>query len=191
MELLEDRGDSDPAARAMAAHMRTDLERLDRVAHRFERIGHDPKLEPVDVTVMVDRIAGYFRSRVPTLANTITIDVTHADGPLVVQGDLVLLEWVIEVLVKNAVDALAGHGGHIALSTRMRPEGGACIRVADDGPGVPRDLRVRVFDPGFSTKEGGWGIGLSLARRIVHENHHGRLSLVPTERGATFDVTLH
>jgi signal transduction histidine kinase len=77
---------------------------------------------------------------------------------------------------------------------------GVVIRVADDGPGVPRELRSRVFEPGFSTKQSGWGIGLSLARRIVEENHNGVLQLAPSEQvgsvgaggvGATFEIILH
>jgi len=64
------------------------------------------------------------------------------------------------------------------------------VRVADDGPGVPREIRHQIFDPGFSTKEKGWGIGLSLARRIVRDSHEGELILVPSERGATFDMIL-
>ena len=64
------------------------------------------------------------------------------------------------------------------------------LRVADDGPGVPRELRARIFEAGFSTKERGWGVGLSLARRIIEENHGGKLTLAPSDRGATFDVTL-
>ena len=64
------------------------------------------------------------------------------------------------------------------------------MRVEDDGPGIPRDLRATIFEPGITTKPHGWGIGLSLARRIVEENHHGTLLLVPTDRGATFDIIL-
>ena len=191
IELLDERGEHDPAAQAMARHMRADLDRLDRVAHRFERIGREPKRDPVDLTALVDRVANYFRARVPTLANTIVIDVEHPDGALTVSGDAVLLEWAVEVLVKNALDALAGRGGRIALSAARLPERGYRIRVADEGPGIPRELRDRVFEPGFSTKQAGWGIGLSLAKRIVEENHGGRLVLVPTDRGATFDVILH
>jgi signal transduction histidine kinase len=191
IELLEERGETDPAAQAMARHMRDDVDRLDRVAHRFERIGREPKRDPVDLAGLVDRVATYFRARVPTLANTIVIDVQHPDGPLTVSGDAVLLEWAVEVLVKNALDAMAGRGGRIALSTARLPEHGYRIRVADDGPGISRDRRDRVFEPGYSTKQAGWGIGLSLAKRIVEENHGGRLQLVPTDRGATFDVILH
>ena len=189
IELLEERTE-DPSTHAAAAHMSADLERLDRVAHRFERIGREPKCEPVDVTALVDRVATYFRARVPTLANTIAIDVAHDGAPPMIDGDPVLLEWAIEVLAKNAIDALAGRGGRIRLSTARLSDGGVRIRVADDGPGIPSGLRARVFEPGFSTKQSGWGIGLSLARRIVEENHRGKLVLAAADSGATFDVIL-
>ena len=106
------------------------------------------------------------------------------------RGDAVLLEWALEALVKNAIDALAGRGGTIRLGATPRPEGGARLRVADDGPGIPRELRGRIFEPGFSTKTSGWGIGLSLARRIVEENHGGTLQLAAADRGATFEIIL-
>ena len=87
----------------------------------------------------------------------------------------VLLEWAVEVLTKNAIDALAGRGGRCAsLGAAGRGRRRCVIRVADDGPGIPRELRARVFEPGFSTKKSGWGIGLSLAKRIVEENHGGQ-----------------
>jgi len=70
------------------------------------------------------------------------------------------------------------------------PEGGVRIRISDDGPGVPPKIRKQIFQPGFSTKQRGWGIGLSLAKRIVEENHGGRLALVPSDRGATFEIIL-
>jgi signal transduction histidine kinase len=107
-----------------------------------------------------------------------------------VRGDPVLIEWAVEVLTKNAIDALAGRGGHVQLAVERQPEHGVCIRVADDGPGIPRDIRSRVFDPGFSTKKSGWGIGLSLAKRIVEENHGGKLVLAASEQGAVFEIML-
>jgi signal transduction histidine kinase len=102
----------------------------------------------------------------------------------------VLVEWAAEVLVKNAIDALAGRGGRVEITTVRLPDGAVRLRVADDGPGVPREIRARIFAPGFSTKERGWGVGLSLAKRIVEEYHGGKLLLVPGDRGATFDVIL-
>jgi signal transduction histidine kinase len=188
IELLRER-EGDPLAESAIAHMTADLERLERVAHRFERIGRPPRKAPVDTAALIERIGLYFRARVPTLAKTIVIDIALPGSPLVVQGDPVLLEWAIEALTRNAVDALAGKGGRIRLSADALPEGGVCLRVADDGPGIPRELRKRVFEAGFSTKESGWGIGLALARRII-EGNGGRLVLAPTDRGATFEIIL-
>ncbi len=191
IEVLRDRAGADGLLGSAVEHMDGDLERLARVANRFERIGRPPRRAPVDVEAAVTRVADYFRARVPSLAHAITIDVApDGAGPFTVQGDAVLLEWVFESLVKNAIDALAGRGGRITLALSAVPEGGVRVRVSDDGPGVPRELRAKIFDPGFSTKEHGWGIGLSLARRIVRESHRGELSLVPTAAGATFDVIL-
>jgi signal transduction histidine kinase len=189
VELLEE-GAPDAGTHSAVTHMRADIERLDRVANRFERIGRERRGEQVDLHALVDRIAHYFRARVPTLAHQVAIDVAAHAEPVSVTGDPVLLEWALEVLVKNALDALAGRGGRIAISARRRSEGGAIVTVADDGPGVPRDLRARIFEPGFSTKQSGWGIGLSLARRIVEENHGGSLRLASADRGAAFEIIL-
>src|SRR5258706_267020 len=188
VELLEERNADD--TQAAVAGMRADLLRLDRVAHRFERIGREPRRDAVDVRALVERIADYFRVRVPRLAHAVGIDLMPADEPVSISGDAVLLEWALEVLVKNAIDALGGRGGRITLAFAARPEGGARIVVSDDGPGVPRDLRGRIFEPGFSTKQTGWGIGLSLARRIVEENHCGTLQLAPSDRCARFEIKL-
>jgi signal transduction histidine kinase len=192
IELLEEGGSADPAAttRAAVANMRADLERLDRVAHRFERIGRERRHDDVDVGALVERVSAYFRARVPTLAHRVAIEVSATAEPVTVKGDSVLLEWALEVLVKNAVDALAGRGGVITIAARRGERGRAQITVSDDGPGIPREQRNRIFEPGFSTKQSGWGIGLSLARRIVEENHGGTLRLTAADRGATFEIIL-
>jgi signal transduction histidine kinase len=170
--------------------MAVDLERLERVSHRFERIGRPPRKDRVDLGHLVARVGGYFQARVPTLAHKVTIVASRGNDPIEIEGDEVLLEWALEVLVKNGLDALAGRGGRMYITTKRLDPDRVRVRVADDGPGVPRDLRARIFEPGFSTKESGWGIGLSLAKRIVEENHGGRLVLAPSEKGATFDVIL-
>lgn len=188
IELLRET-EPEPTTSAALDHMEADLERLKRVAHRFERIGRPPRQEAVDLGALVERVATYFRARVPTLAQRVTVSSSH-QGDLVIQGDAVLLEWALESLTKNAIDALAGRDGKVEISAASLPEGRVRVRVADDGPGVPREIRNQIFDPGFSTKEKGWGIGLSLARRIVRDSHGGELVLVPTERGATFDMVL-
>jgi signal transduction histidine kinase len=187
-ELVRDHSD-DPVVTNALEHMEGDLERLKRVSHRFERIGRPPKREPVDVGEIVENVAAYFRARVPTLAQPVVVTSSRS-GNVTVEGDAVLLEWAVEALAKNAVDALAGRGGHVHLSATALPESQVRLRVEDDGPGVPREIRAEIFEPGFSTKKKGWGIGLSLARRIVRDSHGGDVVLVPTERGATFEVIL-
>jgi signal transduction histidine kinase len=189
VELLDER-EGDATTQTAVTHMRGDLDRLERVAHRFERIGRPPQRDKVDVRAIVERVAQYFRARVPTLAHTITIVSTIPDEPLSVEGDAVLLEWALESLVRNGIDALAGRGGRVELNVAPLPEGGARVLVADDGPGVPRELRNEIFKAGFTTKPRGWGIGLALARRIIADNHGGRLTLLPTDRGATFEIML-
>ena len=190
IEVLKERG-QDASTTTALDQMANDLVRLERVAHRFERIGRPPRRDPVDVGQIVVRVADYFRLRVPSLNHPIIIEVDAADeAPRTIAGDAVLLEWVFESLVKNAIDALAGRGGVIRLKVSPEPEGGVRIRVADDGPGVPKELRTRIFDAGFSTKQRGWGIGLSLARRIIEETHEGKLLLMPGGGGAVFDVIL-
>src|SRR5688500_8421424 len=188
IELLRE-SEPEPMTSAALDHMEADLERLKRVAHRFERIGRPPRREPVDLGELVDRVAAYFRARVPTLAQRVTVSSSH-QGDLVIQGDAVLLEWALESLAKNAIDALAGRDGKVEISAGALPEGRVRVRVADDGPGVPRVIRNKIVGPGFSTNEKAWGIGLSLARRIVRDSHGGELLLVQTERGATFDMVL-
>ena len=189
IELLRDSED-DPMTASALGHMDNDLERLKRVANRFERIGRPPKMEKVDVGELVERVAAYFRARAPTLAQRVTVNSTRDDGPLFVNGDPVLLEWAIESLAKNAIYALAGRDGRVDMSATALPEGRVRVRVSDTGPGVPRELGRRIFEPGFSTKDHGWGIGLPLACRIIRDNHGGELQLTPSERGATFDIIL-
>ena len=98
--------------------------------------------------------------------------------------------WALVFIFKNAFFALAGRGGRIYIITKRLDPDRVRLRVADDGPGIPREMRARIFEPGFSTKESGWGIGLSLAKRIAEENHRGRLILTPSDKGATFDIIL-
>jgi signal transduction histidine kinase len=190
VELLRERDEAAESS-SLLDHMQSDLVRLERVAHRFERIGRPPKAEPVDAAELMQRVAAYFRARVPSLAHTVTVCAEVEAGDLSVQGDSVLLEWALEAIVKNAIDALAGRGGRVDLTASPFPEGGVRLRISDDGPGVPAKIRKQIFQPGFSTKQRGWGIGLSLAKRIIEENHGGRLALVPQgDRGATFEIIL-
>ena len=173
----------------IAREVEVDVERLTKVAQRFELIGRRPRLEKVDLGEMLQRLERYFAVRLPRLDSSIELQVEVASGLPPVAGNPVLLEWAFENIIKNSVDVLAGRDGHIAVSAE---DVNGCVRVrfADDGPGVPADLRKKIFEPGASRKEGGWGVGLSLARRIVEETHRGSIQLGRPTQGAEFIVEL-
>jgi signal transduction histidine kinase len=169
----------------LVEHFAADTERLQRVAKRFERIGRPARREPVGLGAAAERVVGYFRPRLPTLASPVQL-VLQAIGPgPVVDGDPVLVEWAIEALVKNAVDALSGRGGRIDVRVEAVGKTGRVV-VEDDGPGVAAHIRSHMFEPGRSTKTGGWGLGLALARRIVEQQHAGRVSYHPGTPGSRF-----
>ncbi|MSR07393.1 MAG: HAMP domain-containing histidine kinase [Gemmatimonadetes bacterium] len=181
--------DDDPGTRNVALHLTADLERLERVAQRFERIGRPARAERVALGALAERVSQYFAPRLPQHDKRVTLSVrAPAAGPLI-RGDPVLLEWALEALVRNAIDALSGRGGTITIEVTSG-SGTATVTVADDGPGIPLEIRSTLFEPGISTKPGGWGIGLALARRIVEEVHGGHLEFVPVATGAVFRAEL-
>jgi signal transduction histidine kinase len=172
--------------------MQQDLERLSKVANRFELIGRQPRLTPLDLREVVRELEEYTRARLPHRGKRIDL-VTEIEAVPQVAANRTLIEWALENLIKNAVDALEGRGGRIVL--RVAPgvlAGTVMVEVADSGDGVPWTMRKRIFEPGVSTKTSGWGVGLSLARRIIEENHNGRIELVASEpgQGSTFRLTL-
>ena len=177
------RGGTMPTAR-VAEHLDTDAEKLQRVAQRFERIGNPARRDPVALGALAEKVVGYYRTRLPRHANAIAIEVDAPRAGPVILGDPVLLEWAFEALVKNAADALQGRGGRIVISATSADRQ-ALVRVSDDGPGIPREIRRTLFEPGITTKRSGWGIGLALVRRVVEEAHGGTLLLEPSDRGAT------
>ena len=186
VDRLEEGSSSAPE---IANHLRGDLERLHRVAQRFERIGRPARRDKVALGALAERVAAYFGPRLPRHAHAISITVDAPRAGPTIEADSVLLEWAIESLVRNAVDALSGRGGKIEVTVW---DEGKCarVRVADDGPGIPAEIRATLFEPGVTTKSGGWGIGLALTRRIVEDVHGGRLEILPSAKGAVFRAEL-
>src|SRR5437899_1796170 len=166
----------------LVPHLEADAERLERVAKRFERIGRPARRESVGLGTIAERVVAYFRPRLPTLAHSVTMTRTSPGTGPTATGDPVLIEWAREVVVKNAVDALSGRGGRIEVEVEATGSVGR-VSVRDDGPGVGAHLQTQLFEPGVSSKTGGWGIGLALARRIVEQQHGGRVSYHPGEQG--------
>ncbi len=186
VDRLEDGATPSPE---IADNLRNDLERLHRVAQRFERIGRPARRDQVGLGTMAERIAAYFEPRLPRHAHSIAIVVdAPAAGPSIT-GDAVLVEWALEALVRNGVDALSGRGGTIRVTVEDKGDH-ARIQVADDGPGIPPEVRANLFEPGVTTKSGGWGIGLALAQRIVEDVHGGHIEIAPSTTGAMFVAEL-
>jgi len=175
-----------------AAEMQTDLARLEKISLRFNQIGSIPKTQRQDLVVVLRESVDYLRRRLPSLTKHVEIVERYDDLPLV-DVNRELVEWVIENLVKNSLEALPPEGGRIEITTEHAPKDGLVrVLVTDDGRGMTQADRRRVFLPGFSTKRKGWGLGLALARRIVEEYHKGRLYVGWSEvgKGTTFIICL-
>ena len=167
--------------------MGKDVERLQRIAERFSKIGSLPELRPESLNEGLSAVTQYISRRA---SNRVRLTCTVPQQPLIVPMCSSLFEWVVENLCKNAIDAMDGQG---SITLTASTEGSlAVVEVADTGKGIPKNKFRTVFTPGFTTKKRGWGLGLSLAKRIVEEYHHGRIYVKNSEvgRGTTFRIEL-
>ncbi|MEX2467910.1 MAG: HAMP domain-containing sensor histidine kinase [Gemmatimonadota bacterium] len=168
-----------------------DVERLERISHRFELIGREPELQSLSVRKVVEDLEQYLAVRIPRLSRKgVELLVDVPPGLPRVMGNEVLLVWALENVVKNALDALAGRGGKITIYAREVGGRWVSLRIRDTGPGVDPAVRDRIFEPGVSSKPGGWGVGLALSRRIVESVHKGRIELLEGTEGTTFQIRL-
>jgi len=169
--------------------MQIDVKRLEKIASRFSQIGSLPELKEAELNEVVTETVGYFKERIP---EGVTIE-EHLGEPLKLEINRELLIWVIENLLKNSVEAVECQNGKIEVSTGIdKNRRNAFILVSDNGRGIPTREQGKIFAPGYTTKKRGWGLGLSLARRIVEEYHKGKLSLVESipNQKTTFQVCL-
>ena len=150
------------------AEMSKDVNRLSTIASRFSKIGSVPQMDVTDLNTIVGGAVGYMQTRV---SGRIALAWQPATDALPVMACAPLFEWVMENLIKNAVDAMEGYG-NITVTTG-RDAAHSFIEVADTGKGIARKNFKTVFTPGFTTKKRGWGLGLTLAKRIIAEYHGG------------------
>jgi hypothetical protein len=184
IELLKDQG-TDPAA---IAEMRKDVDRLEVITERFSKIGSAPDLAPEKLYHTLRATVLYLRPRLPARARIEVI--APADTELQVPLNRPLFSWVLENLIRNAVDAMEGEG---AISIEIIPEGDLVhVDVTDTGKGIPASQHKTVFRPGFTTKKRGWGLGLSLTKRIIEQYHGGRIFVRKSApgKGTTFRISL-
>jgi len=166
-----------------------DLGRLETVTERFSKIGSKPKLEQADVNAVIKNTLTYLKTR---LSKKVNFKHTTSNGEVVMASiNIPLLEWVLENIIKNGVDAIGGDGNidvHVTDQSQF-----VYIDITDNGKGIPKGARKTVFQPGYTTKQRGWGLGLSLTKRIIENYHTGKVFVKNSEvgEGTTFRIVLN
>ena len=182
-EILKEQYPDDP----FIIDMGEDVKRLQLIADRFSKIGSQPTFEPCNMNDIVLKVAAYIGKRA---SSGIAIETKLSAEPAVVRINMLLIEWVIENLCKNAIDAI-GNKGAITIEV-MNMKHGVVVDVSDTGKGIRKADIANVFRPGFTTKKRGWGLGLSLAKRIIEQYHKGHIFVKQSEQGVgtTFRIEL-
>lgn len=181
IELLK----AENVAESTTQEIEKDIERLQTITDRFSKIGSEPKLENQDIIAATQETVAYLQSR---FSKQVVFSFQAPELPVFVLFNATLHSWTIENLVKNAIDAMKGKGN---LDLVMEQEGEWIqIKVSDTGIGIPKKQFKTIFEPGFTTKKRGWGLGLSLTKRIVEEYHKGRIKVVQSEIGKGSTIQL-
>ena len=176
-----------PVDQMAVDEMQKDLAHLMKIVDRFSKIGSETPLTVESLNEVVGESVMYFRKRIP---RNVTLEYNGlAMGEVKAKINVALFEWVVENLMKNSLDALQGHGEIVVKIGSDAKH--AWVDVSDTGKGIPKSKWKRIFEPGYTTKTRGWGLGLSLSRRIVEEYHNGKITVVESElgKGTTFRVT--
>ena len=189
IELLKSDIDEDQKAEIIS-DIEQDLNRLNKVTMRFSKIGSLPELQKAHVADIVENVFSYFSKRIPQTGKKVSLILT-GDRSLCARFNSELFEWVLENLIKNALDAIEDNEGTITINVSKEDQF-AAIDISDTGKGIDMKFRRDVFRPGYSTKKRGWGLGLSLAKRIVESYHDGQIFLKDSKsgKGSTFRIKL-
>lgn len=184
IEMLKEKPENDK----IVQELEKDVDRLRLVSDRFGKIGSSPNLEEIDLIKQINSMVEYMRKRA-TGKVSFTVN-THDEQQIYAKVSAPLFDWVIENLLKNALDAMEGKG-NITVDIRNDSKS-VHIDVTDTGKGIARQNIAKVFKPGFTTKKRGWGLGLSLSRRIIEQYHKGEIFVKQSEsgKGTTFRIVL-
>lgn len=171
---------------SMVAEIEKDINRLQTITDRFSKIGSEPALEKRNIIEDTRTTVEYLQSRV---SKQVVFTFSAPEHPIFVAINPALHSWTIENLVKNAIDAMKGKGSLAIVISEL--ENVVKINISDSGKGIPKNQFRKVFEPGFTTKKRGWGLGLSLTKRIVHEYHKGRIKVAHSEigKGTTMQIS--
>lgn len=188
-QLLEEQATGRESTLKIIDEMRVDIDRLDRITSRFSKIGSKTDLKKQALVPIVRNTVNYFRKRLPSVSKKILIEERYDSDPEI-DLNKQLFEWVIENLLKNSIDAIEAKSGTISVSV-MQSNGEINIDVSDNGKGIEMKNRKNIFRPGYSTKNRGWGLGLSLVKRIVEDYHGGKIILKDSRMNdkTTFRIT--
>ncbi|NOX66201.1 MAG: HAMP domain-containing histidine kinase [Chlorobi bacterium] len=189
-EILKINSDNPIKVEDITDEMSNDLERLNKIANRFSKIGSKPSFKKENLTEVISKVIEYFNRRLPSSRENIRI-LLSGSKDIEVMLNVELFEWVIENLIKNALDAIERQKGQINFKI-SEDEKHVFIEVSDNGKGIDLKHRKDVFRPGYSTKRRGWGLGLSLSKRIIEDYHKGKIFVKHTviKEGTTFQITL-
>ncbi|CAN5415524.1 ATP-binding protein [soil metagenome] len=196
-EMLKTIEEPDPSLSEITTEIENDIDKLNTIAGRFSKIGSQPKLDNISLLAVIKKVSDYFEKRIPSLVTAdglvtkkvlVTIDGS-TDIHAKVNTDL--FEWVIENLMKNSLDAMDKQNGKINFQLTETSRD-VCIDITDNGKGIDKKFKKDVFRPGYSTKKRGWGLGLSLAKRIIENYHNGKLVVAESTagKGTTFRIKL-
>ena len=167
--------------------MQKDIDRLSIITNRFSKIGSLPELAANDIVAITKQTFTYLQSR---SSKQVSFDFNTTKTSILIQLNTELYGWVIENLIKNAIDAMQGKGQIKVAITDTQKQ--VSIQVNDTGKGMPKSMYKQVFKPGFTTKKRGWGLGLSLSKRIIDDYHNGKIQVLKSElgKGTTFEIVL-
>ena len=170
--------------------MESDLERLNQIGTRFSKMGSQTVLNSISLKELVNRQTGYLKKRMPSLGKDIELRLTSNED-INIEGNEVLLGWAIENVIRNGIDSIKGELGTVEIKIYSDDNYGI-IQLKDNGSGIQKKDWKNIFRPGFSTKERGWGLGLSLVNRIIGEIHGGEIKVIHSEIGVgtTFEISL-
>ncbi|MEX0639061.1 MAG: HAMP domain-containing sensor histidine kinase [Balneolaceae bacterium] len=192
LELLRERSSDEGATKELVGEIENDIARLKGVAERFNKIGSTPELNPLPIAPIIDQVMEYMYRRLPKLERQVEVECEISENANV-EINAELFQWAVENVIKNAMDAIRDSPSPPKVSVRVhRSEGDLHIDISDSGSGIDHKHLNDIFKPGFSTKMRGWGLGLSLARRIVEEYHDGSISVLRSGPavGTTIRITL-
>ncbi len=191
-ELLKNNEQIDQKSLEYVNEMDNDLQRLMKVTARFSKIGSTPELKTQDLEEVIARVLAYFEKRIPQMQKKVTLTLEKSDDyPAIVEVNPELFEWVIENLIKNALDAFENSKGDIKIKISQTDKF-LNLDINDNGKGIDPKYSKDIFRPGYSTKKRGWGLGLSLSKRIIEEYHKGKIFVKETGigKGTTFRIRL-